>query len=683
MSDDMLDFLSQSSKFFPNSIEKSYFYKLGKGSLGYISSLIEICKNIRYINETDTNNLEKAYHGLKIFNIACKTMGFTRDPSVAALTTALDIMGETLMIADVLYKQYIKEDLAFYEMDLLMAYYSGEELPTTPSVQRAFIDTLGEDNFYQGCSALYLKYSLMRMGDSLRDPKEYNQSEMYQWPQEGDFWVVDPNEEVDQVRFAYNSYQMPMNPWYQTTTYTIYANTFPRNAGIGRGIALYYSSNTNVVTIDSNSGEMKPIAPGTANVYARSNNGVEGSCKITVLPYRVNKNGGQYEITEHISVSGENNIWIPGHINDSPVTKIAVDAFSSSSAKGIIIPNTIITIEKRAFCWCSNIKDIVIPDSVKSMEESAFSHCSSLEQVSLSNGLETIGERAFYECEKLKSITIPSSVKSIGKQAFGACSKLESINVDEGNPYYYSIDGVLYDRATNTLLQYPAAKSNEIITLPETVNNIGEYAFQGADRLKQITISENTEEIGKYAFYKCDNLSRVIIRYGTKSIGNYAFNDCASLDTITIPESITSIGSGAFINCSSLKSLYLPSNLQTVSNYMLQYCTALEEINIPNGIKTIGSGAFYACTNLKQVYLPESIESVESQNFIGCPALEEIIVDRNNHHYYSDDGVLFTLGNMELVRYPSNKEGSTYSIPNNTTKIKCSAFEDLKKHPKQ
>lgn len=680
MSDKLLGYLSKGSKLFPNSIGKSNICKLGKSSLGYLSSLIEICKNIRYINETDTNNLEKAYHGIKIFNTACKTMGLTRDPSVATLTAALDILGETLMIGDVLYKQYIKEDLAFYEMDLQMAYYTGEELPTTPSVQRAFLDLLGEDNFYEGCSALYLKYALMRIGGSIGDePKAYDQSDMYQFANEGDCWVMDPNAEVDQVRFAYNTYQMPMSARFVTTTYTLRVGTFPRNASIGSGIAYYYSSDTSIVTIDSQTGGMRAVSPGSATVYARSNNGVEGSCRIIVLPYRVNKKNGGYEITEHIPVSGENKIWIPGHINETPVIGIAVDAFSSCSSKEFVIPNTIVTIGRRAFCWCRNLQSITIPDSVMTIEESAFFNCSNLEEVSLSEGVETIGETAFRQCTKLTGITLPKTLKSLGKDVFGNCSDLKYIHVEDGNPYYYSIDGVLYDKATDTLLQYPVGKTDTHFSVPDSAKKIADYAFCYANHLQSVTIPGSVKTLGKYAFGYCDNLSEVSIGYGTNGIGDYAFDNCGALTSISIPNTVSNIGTASFECCSSLTNISLPTGLKRISDSMFTYCDSLEEITVPEGVQSIDRAAFSDCANLKHIVIPKSVSAIVRPNFVRCPKLETIEVSDMNQSFCDVEGVLYNKQMAELIRYPSNKGDSVFAIPGGVSKIGSYAFQSNQK----
>ena len=168
----------------------------------------------------------------------------------------------------------------------------------------------------------------------------------------------------------------------------------------------------------------------------------------------------------------------------------------------------------------------------------------------------------------------------------------------------------------------------EEVEIPDTVTEIGSYAFHNFLELKKINIPNSVTRIGQESFYLCKSLESVTIPNSVTSIGEYAFEDCSSLTSITIPESVTSIGYCAFDNCSSLTN-----------------------ITIPNSVTSIGSFAFS-----------------------GCSSLTNINVSDNNKNYSSIDGVLFNKDKTVIIQYPIKKDGTSYAIPNSVTSIGSCAF---------
>ena len=112
---------------------------------------------------------------------------------------------------------------------------------------------------------------------------------------------------------------------------------------------------------------------------------------------------------------------------------------------------------------------------------------------------------------------------------FEYCIQLRQINVSPNHPTLETIDGVLFDKTTGTLICYPCAFTGESYAVPE-----------------------GTESIGVCAFANCDSLAAIVIPDGVTTIGDDAFFSCDSLAAIVIPDSVTSIGDDAFANCDSL-----------------------------------------------------------------------------------------------------------------------------------
>ena len=162
----------------------------------------------------------------------------------------------------------------------------------------------------------------------------------------------------------------------------------------------------------------------------------------------------------------------------------------------------------------------------------------------------SIGTNAFYRCETLASITIPDSVTTIGDWAFLVCSSLR-----EFNGKYVSEDGrcLIIDGVLNS---FAIGCSATEYTIPDSVTEIGDYAFWYCSSLTSVTIPDSVTSIGANAFKGCSSLTSVIIPNSVTTIGYDAFRDCSSLTSVTIPDSVTTIGDDAFTECRSLTSVY-------------------------------------------------------------------------------------------------------------------------------
>jgi hypothetical protein len=151
---------------------------------------------------------------------------------------------------------------------------------------------------------------------------------------------------------------------------------------------------------------------------------------------------------------------------------------------------------------------------------------------------------------------IGDSVTSIGDYAFYSCSNLTSIEVDEDNQHYMSIDGNLYSKDGEILIQYAIGKEDESFEIPSGVTVIGNYAFYDCDNLISVVIPDSVIIISEHAFYSCYSLTSVIIGNGVSGIGYEAFANCGSLTDVVIGNSVSYIESNAFYDCYYLTNVY-------------------------------------------------------------------------------------------------------------------------------
>ena len=211
------------------------------------------------------------------------------------------------------------------------------------------------------------------------------------------------------------------------------------------------------------------------------------------------------------------------------------------------------------------ISEITIPNSVTSIDRNAFAYCSNLTSVTIPNGVTSIGDEAFGYCSNLTSVTIPNGVTSIGESAFQNCSSLTSVTIGSG------------------------------------VTSIGKAAFQGCRALTSITIPNSVTSIGMTAFNSCTGLTSVTIPDSVTSIGNSAFGGCSGLTSLIIGSGVTSIDIGGFVGCSGLTSVTIPNSVTSIDDYVFQSCSNLTSITIGSGVTSIGQNAFWNCVSLTSI----------------------------------------------------------------------------------
>ena len=282
-------------------------------------------------------------------------------------------------------------------------------------------------------------------------------------------------------------------------------------------------------------------------------------------------------------------------------------------------------------------------------------------------------------------------VDAIGYKAFKGCSNLATVTFNSRN-------------AARTIGEYAFAGTNiSAITMPETIESIGDYAFSECSSLSSIEIPGSVRTIGDYAFYKTQNLGKVTFNEGLESIGERAFSASSdrNVEPIYIPSTLKSVGENAFynfncqyVNISDLaswcnidfgnsdsnpaihgKKLYLngemienlviPESINEVKDYTFCNNSNLQSVTFNDALQIIGISAFEGCYRLASPIFNEGLQSIGDKAFYGCNAITSLILPNS----------LRTIGQQAFYGEKSMKN---LTIGTSLTECNADSFEGCK-----
>ena len=376
-------------------------------------------------------------------------------------------------------------------------------------------------------------------------------------------------------------------------------------------------------------------------------------------------------------------IVIPETIQGYPVTTIDQRAFANiKNIAEVTLPSSVKTIKDWAFTE-SSIKRIVIPESVTSISKGAFYFCNQLEDAMLPDHITEIPQNAFGGCTALKNIHLPASLQTIEKSAFERCLSLESVVIPEGIT-------VISKSA------FAACRSLAEIVLPPNLTTIGHRAFVDC-AFTEINIPDRVTSIADQAFYTCSNLTQIVLPASLTTIGPNAFGECSALTKVNYSGSQSQwnaididVGNDELLNAKLFGQASTPN--QPVKEGYLTYSiksgkaivTDCDEnvsgaLVIPekmNGFPVTGieESAFWECNKLTEITIPASVNVIADGAFRCSRALQHIWVAEENPNYVSDSaGVLYSKNVRTILAVPLMLSGH-YTVADGTVYIGKFAF---------
>lgn len=323
-------------------------------------------------------------------------------------------------------------------------------------------------------------------------------------------------------------------------------------------------------------------------------------------------------------------------------------------------------------CVNNLIEEYSVNNGTEVICDRAFENCTLLKEVYISDSVTTIGQKAFALCPSLYRVTLPNSLKEISKSAFDYDINLSYLIVAEDNmskfkhlipkkyrdylctfqemfsteasspqkePYIeYSPDGKRLINYFTSFMNEEEKKKYKTYTVWQDVEVIDKNAF-AAEYLETVSLPNTIKEIREAAFQRCFSLTNINLPKSLKILGNYSFSGCKKIRKITIPASIEEIGINPFCNSLNLKSLsrrFVVNDgmlIDTQTHTLIAYTGTAEDIIIPSSVTTIGENAFCCCKTIKHVTIGDNVKHIRNRAFIDstvesvniCGAVEEIV----------------------------------------------------------
>lgn len=249
--------------------------------------------------------------------------------------------------------------------------------------------------------------------------------------------------------------------------------------------------------------------------------------------------------------------------------------------------------------------DVVIPDSVEydghwyrvtRIGQFAFMYCDSVTSLHIPHSVTEIDKCAFTRKQNIDTLFIPNSVTQIHDSAFLRNTSFRHFEVEEGNPSYVSVDGMVLASNGSYLLHFPANKGG-VVTLPKYIRN---GVFTYCNSVTGFVIPSDCVIFGLGPIYMPneeqlpgDDCSQAY-DHGLKALRDIYYQGDA--------DSWVRSDCKAFVRFGQLHNLYVNDSM-TVTSYIynegweritsaLSRCRSLEEITFPSTTTEIEKGYY-------------------------------------------------------------------------------------------
>ena len=334
-----------------------------------------------------------------------------------------------------------------------------------------------------------------------------------------------------------------------------------------------------------------------------------------------------------------------------------------------------------------------------------------IECIEISEGIELLEANCISHYNDLKKVIIPSTarVQYGGDFSICYCPEVTTVEVAESNPYIRVFEGAIYSKNMKQLLYYPAGIKAEVLKIPDGVKQIVSASCCFNKHVKEVIMPDTVAEIGYWAFEGCSSLEKINISENCEFLGQYAFVN-TKISSLHIPESLTTILAGAFDNTQYLKQITVDSNNKEYytidgvlmsDDWLMLYPGSREgeQYVIPDGVRGICHGAFssvryldsvivsdtvtnigydaFGTSKLRSVTVPASVTNIDEDAFLGADWMvvygeKDSAVEKCLLEYYGGSSIEFLpigTGKLSGAYKGSGGDSAEWNIESNVLNI--------------
>ena len=290
---------------------------------------------------------------------------------------------------------------------------------------------------------------------------------------------------------------------------------------------------------------------------------------------------------------------------------------------------------------------LTLPAGLKTVDTEAFYGVKGFEKLVIPEGVTEIRSRAFAN-SSVKSISFPVTLTSIAEDAFDGCGMF-NVSVTVGSyAYRWCLDHGYISKPDPTPAEYFTyatinglyaqitgyTGTDTVVVIPEKIDDyiiqkVSDNTFKNNKTIKYVCVPDTVTEIGAYAFYGCTSLVGVDVGQCVKTIDDYAFTGCKAIQDIDFPENLLTVGISAFSGCDGLTSINLPDTVTSIATGAFKDCINISDFHYPKNLEKSVTGygfggVFSGCKKLTRITVPEGVKKIPNYMFAYSDYLKRV-----------------------------------------------------------